>query len=71
MHIMNVVLTASFNQEAMSDAETDRRFRFTKAQILQLHAELEIPYEIKTYNRHVCTGITALCILLARLASGM
>ena len=74
LHIMWVgdehLEAAVFSLDYMSDEECDRIFRFTRAQIFSLVEELQIPDELRTRNSHVVDGVTALCMLLARLSSG-
>ena len=57
-----------FDLELMEVDECVAEFRFTKQDIPVLAEVLGVPDTISCYQRSVCSGVEALCILLKRLA---
>ena len=57
-----------FDFDVLDDDECLSEFRFHKRDIPLLAEVLQIPDVIKCYQRSVCSGLEALCILLKRLA---
>ncbi|CAH2020951.1 unnamed protein product [Acanthoscelides obtectus] len=60
--------TAQFNLENLPDEVIRLNFRFERSDLHRLMAVLRIPSEIVTITRNKVDGLTALCILLRRLA---
>lgn len=57
-----------FQLDSLTDEECWSEFRFYKNDLYDLQEVLQIPQELKTYNRLNVDGIEALCIFLKRLA---
>ena len=58
----------SFDLDLLEDDECVSEFRFHKRDIPLLAEALQIPESITCYQRSVCDGVDALCIVLKRLA---
>ena len=57
-----------FDLDTLSDDECKSEFRFLKNDIYHLAEILQIPNQVRCYNRIVADGIEALCIFLKRFA---
>ena len=57
-----------FDLDTLSDDECRSEFRFLKNDIYHLAEILQIPNQVRCYNRIVADGIEALCIFLKRFA---
>nr|CAI5856827.1 unnamed protein product [Callosobruchus analis] len=64
----NILERRQFNLENMSEEEIKLNFRFDRADLHRLMDVLRIPPEVVTDTRNKVNGLTALCILLRRLA---
>ena len=57
---------ADFNFDVLEDDECLAKFRFQKRDLPLLADVLEIPETVECYQRSICSGLEALCILLKR-----
>ena len=57
---------ADFNFDVLEDDECLAEFRFQKRDLPLLADVLEIPETVECYQRSICSGLEALCILLKR-----
>ena len=57
-----------FDLDTLSDDECRSEFRFLKNDIYHLAEILQIPNQVRCYNRIMADGIEALCIFLKRFA---
>ena len=58
----------SFDFDLLENDECLAEFRFRKQDIPLLADVLQVPDVITCYQRNVCTGLEALCVVLRRLA---
>ena len=59
---------SEFDLDLLCDDEYNSNFRFFKNDVFSLKETLQIPDEIKCYNRTAINGTEALCIFLKRFA---